>query len=61
MSKIIVSVVKGLLKENPTISQTTNKDNVVLVQYIVCNSNKNRFINKKQARRLLSRLELKTL
>ena len=47
MNKIIVSVVEGLLKENPTISQTTNKDNVVLLQYIVCKSNKNRFINKK--------------
>ena len=45
---------------NPQISSTSNGKVMILSKCEICNSKKSKFINKQEAKRLLSKLGIKT-
>ena len=45
---------------NPQVSSTSNGKLMILSQCAICNSNKSKFINKQEAKGLLSKLGIKT-
>ena len=45
---------------NPQVSSTSNGKIMILPKCAICNSKKSRFINKQEAKRLLSKLAIKT-
>ena len=45
---------------NPQVSSTSNGKVMILSKCEICNSKKSKFINKQEAKRLLSKLGIKT-
>ena len=45
---------------NPQVSSTSNGKIMILSKFAICNSKKSRFINKQEAKGLLSKLDIKT-
>ena len=45
---------------NPQVSSTSNGKIMILSECAICNSNKSKFINKQEAKGLLSKLGIKT-
>ena len=45
---------------NPQVSSTSNGKIMILPKCAICNSKKSRFINKQEAKGLLSKLDIKT-
>ena len=45
---------------NPQVSSTSNGKIMILSKCAICNSNKSKFINKQEAKGLLSKLGIKT-
>ena len=45
---------------NPQVSSTSNDKLMILSKCEICNSNKSKFINKQEAKGLLSKLGIKT-
>ena len=45
---------------NPQVSSTSNGKLMILSKCAICNSKKSKFINKQEAKRLLSKLGIKT-
>ena len=45
---------------NPRVSKTTNGKTMMLSKFVICGSNKSKFIKEQQAKRLLSNLGIRT-
>ena len=45
---------------NPQVSGTSNGKTMILSKWVICNSKKSKFINQQEAKRLLSKLGIKT-
>ena len=45
---------------NPQVSSTSNGKMMILSKWVICDSKKSKFINQQEAKRLLSKLGIKT-
>ena len=59
MESYCVKCKKNTESVDPQVSGTSNGKLMILSKYAICNSNKSRFINKQEAKGLLSKLGIK--